>query len=536
MKSLLSLILVSILFLCLNAGFSENPKTGSGNPMQVSVGNSISEKVFFFGVNNSWGAGKMDPTQKKVQDILKQLQVRSLKFPGGAISNFWNLSEGRFVHELQIREFHNKKWANRFEKMAKRTPAFPSDKLKPFSFYETCFLTKINPVWVLNLVTESSDKSQKQITNMKTLNITPKYIELGSELDKGIFIVNFPTPEKYLQQAKPAISKIRELFPAAKTAVCASGVDMGDQKQAQENQKLFPNLKDRFEKWNTELFKFREDYDAWIVRPSSFTSQRFENVKKEKWQQICLVFPEAIMGNMAKTSREKFKSIPLWLTDFNMTFQLESTENQAHEPFFQNLKNSPLHGFHVAGYFLSAIANGDIFEIMHYNNLIGADGLGMIRLAPGKSTSKQGPKLQVNPAAQIFAIFSKLAQKAGMHQLEIKSGEFLDLNLLGRNNFHPLQGAAFTSVDSLAVVILNRSKQSQSIDLGDKEFLSSMKKTIYKIDPEPRETWADLTKDFPSKGPLIPQTQEIKVSPEKPLITDVPGFSLIILEGKLTEI
>ena len=144
-----------------------------------------------------------------VLQVAAALPLGSLRYPGGATANSWNLSSGRWVwpeHEPYVNN-------SQYLPYVRRTDAFPMGTFTPRAYMDGIGAKlAAPPIWNLNLVTLPDPPSQ--LDALATMGVPVRFVELGNEVADQV-----PSLQAYLTTARTVTARTRELFPTAQISV-----------------------------------------------------------------------------------------------------------------------------------------------------------------------------------------------------------------------------------------------------------------------------------------------------------------------------
>ncbi|MCX7015928.1 MAG: hypothetical protein NTW86_25795 [Candidatus Sumerlaeota bacterium] len=498
------------------AAAAKSPRNPDETSLVVQQGEAVD--LALFGVNDDWSGGVADLDNRFLTAGMRALGVSAVRFVGAAAGSLWDWQEARFVETEALKEFPPQ-WLDFYAGMRKAVAEAPGGGFTLDRFVGFVSRIEAQPVWVFNLATPPSERAERMADYLATKKFPAPFLELGSDYNQPQFRSIFASSEDYIQRAQSLFARLRSFLPEAKIGVVADGDPLFEPQTAQAK-----------DGWNDGLLAHRDRYDAWAVHCRGIRPETLRAFPRDEWTKVVLAWPDAAIDNAAEKSRRDYDALPLWLSDYSIGYAAKPGAPQggdAAEAFAQGLADSPLNALRVAAYLIAGAQNNDVWDVMLYHNLTGTAGQGMLR------PTDNG--FQVNPAGQVFAHLAMLARQAKrMHNVRTDGGPGLDLALLGEEGRHALQAAAFSNDDMLALAILNRAAKPIPIVLAKTEGFENAKRTVYSAEVAPKETWAALTvqqtETFPWPGPMQPDTQDLALSEGAPLRTEIPGYSLVILE------
>ncbi|MDG2139011.1 MAG: hypothetical protein P8J77_02275 [Flavobacteriales bacterium] len=325
----------------------------------------FNKNIFGFATSNTFTFFNVDDTV--FQEKIGQISPRVLRFPGGAVGNFYHFNEP--AYGLKLNEIDSL-ISGKFPKRARGLINFARKKGHRdnyiYDFMKLAKSTGASAVLVANVLTEDIDDIINMINTIQENDIDIIGVELGSELSNKSYYDNGYTIESYIARAEYISQQIKSDFPKLKTAVVAA-----------------PILKDKKHRhylWNKKL-SVLDFYDAIIVHSYAKVvkgkdqygqmieekyegnfSVAFEKYKKRVHEYFNTTYPREIANyNLI------YNNTPIWITEWNLQYSKKTG-------------NTHLQGLFVANYFLELISNPDFktIELTTFHNLAGRDFGGSI--------------------------------------------------------------------------------------------------------------------------------------------------------------
>jgi hypothetical protein len=325
----------------------------------------FNKNIFGFATSNTFTFFNVDDTV--FQNKVHQISPRVLRFPGGAVGNFYHFNEP--AYGLKLNEIDSL-ISGKFPKRARGLINFSRKKGHRdnyiYDFIKLAKSTGASAVLVANVLTEGVDDIINMINTIQENDIAIIGVELGSELSNKSYYDNGYTIESYIDRAEYVSQRIKSSFPKLKTAVVAA-----------------PIIKDnnhRHYLWNKKLSGL-DFYDAIIVHSYAKVvkgkdrygqmieekhegdfSVAFEKYKNRVHEYFNTIYPREIAAyNLI------YNNTPIWITEWNLQYSKKTG-------------NTHLQGLFVANYFLELISNPDFktIELTTFHNLAGRDFGGSI--------------------------------------------------------------------------------------------------------------------------------------------------------------
>ncbi len=270
---------------------------GDSITIDISTKDGMELNKKLYGFNQAWPP-LLDYSIKNFSsnNKIKDLNIKSLRFPGGTAANFYHWSyDGYDVDDFKMfpdmASPYRKKIFIKYGKNGKKV-GFPD-------FMEWVGREGITPIFVLNLSTEPDfDAMINALDHARQKGVAPIYCELGNELyykNQGGRLSNV---SNYIREARKAISRLKAFDETIRTAV-----------HVNDN----PRWK-KGKKWNAALAKSGLDFDAIVIHPylkEKFTPDAYVSGKAHE-------FIHTDMKSTLDAFRKMFPGKKLWLTEWNI--------------------------------------------------------------------------------------------------------------------------------------------------------------------------------------------------------------------------
>jgi hypothetical protein len=327
--------------------------------IEVVFAQNIKENIFGFATSNTFTYCDVTDTSFLYKVIA--LQPKLLRFPGGAVGNFYHYGEKGYGFDFfEIDQYHDGKFPKRSRGLDKSRNKKNQQQDYIEDFIVLAKKTNAKAVLVANLFIDNDD-ILLMIKKLTENNIEVVGIELGSELSNRSYFTKGYTIDEYIIAAKKCSAKIKNKYPYLKTAIVVA--PLGKRKGHRHNI------------WNEKLAKLNF-YDAIIIHSYAKVTKgedRYgqmiseENEGKNKREAFDTYKDRAIDYLVNKYPKEVkvYEGIfhkPIWVTEWNL--QMSKTTG-----------NTLLQSLFVAHYLLELISNSDLsaIELTTYHNLGGRD-------------------------------------------------------------------------------------------------------------------------------------------------------------------
>ena len=349
----------------------------------------FNKNVYGFATSNTFTY--FDTNSEDFKKNIKKISPNVLRFPGGAVGNFYHLNES--AYGMKIKEIDSL-ILGKFPKRARGLISYSKKrghkKNYIYDFIELAKYTNSAVVLVANILTESKEDIVKMIKKIKENDLNVIGVELGSEMsnksyfDKGFTIYN------YIKSSHEISDYIKSVFPNMKTAVVAA-----------------PLMKDKTHRhyiWNKKLSEL-DFYDAIIIHSyakvvkgkGQYGQMIYEKDEGGKSKSFALYndrIQEFFNYSYPKEIAEYnliFDNSPIWITEWNLQYS-KKTGNT----FFQ--------GLFVANFFLEIISEKTFktIELTTFHNLAGRDFGGSIFQMKNNETLFQSTYIPIQMIGKFF--------------------------------------------------------------------------------------------------------------------------------------
>lgn len=192
----------------------------SGGPiMQVSLGPSRSVTTPFEGTNLDYSGVAEPYSDQSVMNAVTSLAPGTIRYPGGAISNYWDWQTGSVNQPSSTTKTES--GTIKTEPGRKQTYDFTLSTLK-----EIINASGAVPIFDLNVMTSTLKDQIRMLQTAAQMGLPVRYVELGNEfyLSKSTYLRAFPTAASYARLVASWAPQIRAAFPNAQIAAVASAL------------------------------------------------------------------------------------------------------------------------------------------------------------------------------------------------------------------------------------------------------------------------------------------------------------------------
>ena len=325
----------------------------------------INPDIYGFATSNTFTYCDVNDTSF-TNKVLK-LNPQVLRFPGGAMGNFYHFNKNGYGFDfVEIEKFaKGSRFIQRSEALNRANIKKGHTQDYIDDFIKLVKLTDAKVVLVANMFVDNDDII-KMISKMKSHNLAIIGVELGSELSNRTFYLNGYTIDEYIEDAEDCSDKINKYYPQLRTAIVAAPLHSNPtHRHSIWNEKLseLDFYNDIIVHSYAKVIKGKKEYGQMLtVEPEGDSQEEaFEIYKERTLKFLNEDFPNEI------AEYNKIFNKPIWITEWNL--QISKTTG-----------NTLLQSFFVAQYFLELMSNSDLKNVTltTYHNMGGRDYGGSI--------------------------------------------------------------------------------------------------------------------------------------------------------------
>eukprot|EP01084_Bolivina_argentea_P277206 473199_1 len=365
----------------------------------------------------------------------KLLYLGALRFPGGTVANYWNLSNASYVTPC---ETDNYNWCE----FQQNIDSFPTQTFSASNFFNgisnASLLTLKDShtiVFDLNMLTlyNQSMIDQLNILKQQINSKYIKYIELGNEYyHNNTYSWQFPNASLYMNKIIPFINAAKKMFPDIKLSV--------------------PITTNKNNPWNKELIPYKSYFDAVTIHDYTLTNNTIAKLTENNKMSYISSYGRAMIPQHIEMVLDLYGNKPIWQTEYNMKIEND------------NISYSTLHAMFIMSYVTSAICNSDNIEFLMLHCL-STQKNNWGKYKNSEQYSLQSNDLQdttFNIIGQILAHLAWISMIKNNQmfclKMELSKCPLLDVNIKGYQNLSCVFGAGFnndTNVNAFGFVIVN---------------------------------------------------------------------------------
>lgn len=473
-----------------------------------------------FGVGDDWTLAAAPWNSGPTSRAVAALRLGVTRFPGGAVSNYWNMTAGNMTSPCTACGACDPARGTFACGVAAKTRAYP-----PHTFDTAVFLAAVAghcrtalPVFDLNVLTMNGSATAAEVAALAALirptAAAPAMFEFGNEYylfrDYGCIL---PNASVYAQAAAAAAAEVERLYPPAsgraQMAAVASLSGLLDEAPSWEAQH-----------WNAQLRQspLFPKLQAVTLHDYKMKTAALHGTNTTLWDCQVAAFGAANMQTIARAMPAVFgPDIKVWMTEFGILYSVFDSE-----PYFARLNHGGLKALHVIGRVLAAVEHSDVFDTLQYYSL-GGQGWGA-QAGMLNWTSNAQAAYEVDAVGQLYAHLNSLATPTSTMQSLVPQGcqappsglqppPVMPTPVGNETNLPCLQAVVFEAAPggSTSWALLNRCPDNQTavLPVAQKTRLPSaapdLRITMYPAGPTSPAGFAplpDVTASFPWPGPL----------------------------------
>lgn len=308
----------------------------------------------FIGYNGNLTAVEKPWDNADMLALLKKLNARTLRYPGGTLGNAWdweigwigqNIDDKNFVPWMREQKIQQSKRRYTLEDLAKMHRA-----------------TGVKPVFMLNMVTATLEEQTAALKRAEKLGLPVEYVELGNELyfSEPLTVKAFPTPEDYGRASRVWIAALKKEFPRAKFAIVA-------------DEREIPASNVRRTNWNERVLSEVKTADAATIHIYSFgfadrslrvqgnwgtAEQQAKFYEKFNEPGGTARFLAAAFHDAGELEKVKLpEGMEIWMTEWNLWDRVGAN------------RGTWAHGLYAAAFLQTFLRDGRV-NLSNYHNLV----------------------------------------------------------------------------------------------------------------------------------------------------------------------
>ena len=284
-----------------------------------------------YGFNTNMMSGDYGYLDPDFVELTKALAPKTLRFPGGAVGNFYHWKIGGFLEDEMASTLNlklNQRNKGNYVKLQRRRDG----KILFDDFMQLCNTLEITPVVVVNLWTGSSEESAAWVRYAKDKGYNIEHWELGNEYYLPHYLNKYPTVDTYIKEAKKHAAAMKAVNPNIKISVCATPIAFHKDGWL---------IKTQQRKWDKGLAADTSFFDAYSVHVYAYKAVR--DIEIEKMRGYLMGWIHFAVSEALDYYDKLFPDKEMWITEWNIA-------NPANR-----VANTQLHAMYVGDFFLKML-------------------------------------------------------------------------------------------------------------------------------------------------------------------------------------
>ena len=306
--------------------------------LEIHTRNAQPLRQSLYGFNTNMMSGDYGYLDADFVELTKALAPKTLRFPGGAVGNFYHWQLGGFFENEMASTLNprlNQRNKGNYVKLQRRRDG----KILFDDFMQLCNTLNITPIVVVNLWTGDPAESAAWVSYAKNKGYQVKHWELGNEYYLPHYFNKYPTVETYIAKAKKHAAAMKAVDPNIKVSVCATPIAFHKEGWLVKKQQR---------KWDQGLATDTSFYDAYTVHVYAYKAVQKKEIEEMRgylmgW--IHFAVPEAL-----DYYEKLFPDKEMWITEWNIA-------NPANR-----VANTQLHAMYVGDFFLKMLKMPNITQ------------------------------------------------------------------------------------------------------------------------------------------------------------------------------
>ena len=306
--------------------------------LEIHTRNAQPLRQSLYGFNTNMMSGDYGYLDADFVELTKALAPKTLRFPGGAVGNFYHWQLGGFFENEMASTLNprlNQRNKGNYVKLQRRRDG----KILFDDFMQLCNTLNITPIVVVNLWTGDPTESAAWVSYAKNKGYQVKHWELGNEYYLPHYFNKYPTVETYIAKAKKHAAAMKAVDPNIKVSVCATPIAFHKEGWLVKKQQR---------KWDQGLATDTSFYDAYTVHVYAYKAVQKKEIEEMRgylmgW--IHFAVPEAL-----DYYEKLFPDKEMWITEWNIA-------NPANR-----VANTQLHAMYVGDFFLKMLKMPNITQ------------------------------------------------------------------------------------------------------------------------------------------------------------------------------
>ncbi len=332
------ILFIGLMTLLLNIGCQDRKQLPDMMRLEIDTHNAQPLRQALYGFNTNMITGDYGYLDPDFVELTKVLAPKTLRFPGGAVGNFYHWRIGGFLEDEMASTVNtklNQRNKGNYVKLQRRRDG----KILFDDFMQLCNTLKITPVVVVNLWTGSPEESAAWVRYAKDSGYDIEHWELGNEYYLPHYLNKYPTVGTYVKEAKKHAAAMKAVNPNIKLSVCATPIAFHKEGWLVKTQQR---------EWDKGLAADTNFFDAYTVHVYAYKAVRKKEIEQMRgylmgW--IHFAVPDAL-----EYYQKLFPDKEMWITEWNIA-------NPANR-----VANTQLHALYAGDFFLKMLALPNITQ------------------------------------------------------------------------------------------------------------------------------------------------------------------------------
>jgi len=300
--------------------------------LEIDTRNGQPLRQALYGFNTNMINGDYGYLDDDFVVLTKELAPKTLRFPGGAVGNFYHWESGGFFEDEMVSTL-SPRLNGRMQRNYVRLQRLRNGKILFDDFMRLCNSLNITPIVVVNLWVGSPEESAAWVRYAKDKGYQITHWELGNEYYLPHYLNKYPTVGTYITEAKKHAAAMKAVNPDIKVSVCATPI-------AFHKEGWFVKKQQR--KWDEGLAADNSFYDAYTVHVYAYKALRKKEI--EEMRGYLMGWIHFDVAEAIDYYEKLFPNKEMWITEWNIA-------NPANR-----VANTQLHAMYVGDFFLKMLA------------------------------------------------------------------------------------------------------------------------------------------------------------------------------------
>ena len=328
----------SLIMLFLGIGCEEKKVHSDTLRLEIDIHNTQPLRQGLYGFNTNMMNADYGYLDDDFVALTKVLAPKTLRFPGGAVGNFYHWEPGGFFED-ELESTLNPKLNKRNRRNYVKLQEKRAGKIIFDDFMTLCNSLEITPVVVVNLWTGSAEESAAWVRYAKEKGYQITHWELGNEYYLPHYLNKYPTVKTYITEAKKHAASMKAVNPEIKVSVCATPLAFHKEGWLVKTQQR---------KWDEGLAADVSFFDAYTVHVYAYKAVRKKAI--EEMRGYLMGWIHFGVEEALDYYETLFPNKEMWITEWNIA-------NPANR-----VANTQLHAMYVGDFFLKMLTMPNVTQ------------------------------------------------------------------------------------------------------------------------------------------------------------------------------